>query len=187
MAASVPQPPPLPPLAPAASPSVVRVPRTVVPVVGMLIVAGFFAGIAAGRFASPSRPRGGDDVVATPNVAPQPVPPVQPIAIAPNPRPVVPPAPVIASAPMPRTVAVVPSASVEVAVAPEPRAAEVAEPKLVAIAAPVTEKKADQCKTYDTKVRFFPNIAAAKDAAKADKKLVFVLHISGDFGDPGFT
>ena len=50
-----------------------------------------------------------------------------------------------------------------------------------------SEEKTDRCKTYDTKVRFHPNIAEAKEDAKKSKKLLFVLHISGDFEDPGFT
>lgn len=46
---------------------------------------------------------------------------------------------------------------------------------------------ADRCKTFETKVRFHPTLADAGDEAKKSKKLLFVLHISGDFDDPGFT
>jgi hypothetical protein len=45
----------------------------------------------------------------------------------------------------------------------------------------------DRCKTYETKVRFHPTMADAADEARKSKKMLFVLHISGDFEDPGFT
>jgi hypothetical protein len=46
---------------------------------------------------------------------------------------------------------------------------------------------ADRCKTYDTKLRFHPTLADAADEARRERKMLFVLHISGDFEDPGFT
>jgi hypothetical protein len=46
---------------------------------------------------------------------------------------------------------------------------------------------ADRCKTYETKIRFHPTMADAADEARKAKKMLFVLHISGDFEDPGFT
>ena len=46
---------------------------------------------------------------------------------------------------------------------------------------------ADRCKTFDTKVRFHRGPAEAAAEAKASKKMLFVLHISGHFEDPGFT
>jgi hypothetical protein len=46
---------------------------------------------------------------------------------------------------------------------------------------------ADRCKTFETKVRFHPTMADAADEARKSKKMLFVLHISGDFDDPGFT
>lgn len=46
---------------------------------------------------------------------------------------------------------------------------------------------ADRCKTFDTKIRFHPTLADAADEARKSKKMLFVLHISGDFDDPGFT
>src|SRR6185503_4773740 len=46
---------------------------------------------------------------------------------------------------------------------------------------------ADRCKTFETKVRFHPTLADAADEARKSKKMLFVLHISGDFEDPGFT
>jgi len=45
----------------------------------------------------------------------------------------------------------------------------------------------DKCKTFGTKIRFHKGVGEAVEAAKAAKKLVFVLHISGHFDDPGFT
>lgn len=46
---------------------------------------------------------------------------------------------------------------------------------------------ADRCKTFETKVRFHPTMADAADEARKAKKMLYVLHISGDFEDPGFT
>jgi hypothetical protein len=46
---------------------------------------------------------------------------------------------------------------------------------------------ADRCKTFDTKVRFHPTMADSADEARKSKKMLFVLHISRDFDDPGFT
>ena len=46
---------------------------------------------------------------------------------------------------------------------------------------------ADRCKSYDTKLRFHPDIATAAEEAKTSKKMLLVLHISGNFDDPGFT
>jgi hypothetical protein len=46
---------------------------------------------------------------------------------------------------------------------------------------------ADRCKSYDTKLRFHPTLADAADEARKARKMLFVLHISGDFEDPGFT
>jgi hypothetical protein len=45
----------------------------------------------------------------------------------------------------------------------------------------------DRCKTFETRIRFHPTLADAADEARKARKLLFVLHISGDFDDPGFT
>jgi hypothetical protein len=46
---------------------------------------------------------------------------------------------------------------------------------------------ADRCKTFDTKIRFHAGLPEAATEAKLSKKLLLVLHISGNFDDPGFT
>ena len=46
---------------------------------------------------------------------------------------------------------------------------------------------ADRCKTFDTKVRFHAGLPEAAEEAKLSKKMLLVLHISGNFDDPGFT
>ncbi|MCI0702040.1 MAG: hypothetical protein L0241_13235 [Planctomycetia bacterium] len=46
---------------------------------------------------------------------------------------------------------------------------------------------ADRCKTFDTKIRFHPTVVDAADESRKAKKMLFVLHLSGDFDDPGFT
>jgi hypothetical protein len=45
----------------------------------------------------------------------------------------------------------------------------------------------DRCKTFDTRIRFHPGLPEAAEEAKQSKKLLLVLHISGNFDDPGFT
>jgi hypothetical protein len=46
---------------------------------------------------------------------------------------------------------------------------------------------ADRCQTYDTKIRFHAGLPEAAQEAKQSKKMMLVLHISGNFDDPGFT
>ncbi|QJW93433.1 hypothetical protein [Frigoriglobus tundricola] len=45
----------------------------------------------------------------------------------------------------------------------------------------------DRCQTFDTKIRFHPGLPEAAEEAKGAKKMLLVLHISGNFDDPGFT
>ena len=45
----------------------------------------------------------------------------------------------------------------------------------------------DGCKSFDTALHFVRNLAEAQKRAKADGRLVFVLHLSGNIEDPGFT
>jgi hypothetical protein len=53
---------------------------------------------------------------------------------------------------------------------------------------PVSElMPADRCKTFNTRIRFHPTVVDAADESRKAKKMLFVLHISGDFDDPGFT
>lgn len=66
------------------------------------------------------------------------------------------------------------------------------DPPLVDIPPPVVAEKKpikipDGCKTYDTAIHFVKNLETAQKRAKADGKLVFVLHLSGNIEDPGFT
>jgi hypothetical protein len=103
---------------------------------------------------------------------------------------------------------VVPSPAVGVEEAPMPREIVVreAEPQVVSVPVvvpvpvpgepiaaaefrlPASELlPADRCKTFDTKVRFHPTLVDASDEARKLKKMMLVLHISGDFDDPGFT
>jgi hypothetical protein len=46
---------------------------------------------------------------------------------------------------------------------------------------------ADRCQTFGTRVRFHRGPAEATEEAAKAKKMLFVLHISGHFEDPGFT
>lgn len=43
------------------------------------------------------------------------------------------------------------------------------------------------CSRHGTAIDFLPTPGAAAAAAKKNEKLVFVLHLSGHFEDPGFT
>jgi hypothetical protein len=43
------------------------------------------------------------------------------------------------------------------------------------------------CRTFDTAVHFTKNYDTARQRAATDGKLVFVLHLSGDLDDDGFT
>lgn len=66
---------------------------------------------------------------------------------------------------------------------PEAASAATAEFKL-----PLSEVlPADRCKTFDTKIRFHAGLPEAAEEAKLSKKMLLVLHISGNFDDPGFT
>ncbi len=50
-------------------------------------------------------------------------------------------------------------------------------------------KPADEavCGDYGTSVQFFKTPSEAATQAKKDQKLVFVLHVSGEFEKPDFT
>jgi hypothetical protein len=68
-------------------------------------------------------------------------------------------------------------------VVPVPTESAIAAPQL-----PAAEfLPADRCKTYDTLVRFHPGPVEAAEEARKSRKMMFVLHISGNFEDPGFT
>jgi hypothetical protein len=43
------------------------------------------------------------------------------------------------------------------------------------------------CSTFGTKVEFVSTPSEAARLAKKEQKLVFVLHVSGNFEDPRFT
>ena len=43
------------------------------------------------------------------------------------------------------------------------------------------------CGSYGTQVKFVSSPSEAARQAKAEEKLVFVLHVSGHFEDPAFT
>jgi hypothetical protein len=98
----------------------------------------------------------------------------------------------IAEAPMPRAI-VIRAAEPQVVsvplVVPVPVPAEpVGVVQVVENQLPASELlPLDRCKTFETKIRFHPTLADAADEARKARKLLFVLHISGDFDDPGFT
>ena len=92
--------------------------------------------------------------------------------------------------PMPREIVLRAAEPVVVpVVVPVPVPAEQAAAKPAEFQLPASELFAspDKCKTFGTKVRFHSGPADAIAEAKSSKKLLFVLHISGHFDDPGFT
>jgi hypothetical protein len=113
--------------------------------------------------------------------------PAEPTEKAAVPAPPVVPPPAVEPIPAPREVVI---RTVEVPVpVPVPAA-----PAIESAAASVEFKlppsevmPADRCKTFDTKIRFHPDLASAAEEAKLSKKMLLVLHISGNFDDPGFT
>ena len=51
----------------------------------------------------------------------------------------------------------------------------------------VPEKGGATCSAHGTRVEFFDTPSEAAKVAKKEQKLVFVLHVSGNFEDPRFT
>ena len=49
------------------------------------------------------------------------------------------------------------------------------------------EDKAPKCENHGTTIDFLETPSEAAKQAKKDGKLVFVLHVSGNFEDPRFT
>jgi hypothetical protein len=49
------------------------------------------------------------------------------------------------------------------------------------------EKTEGTCGSHGTRVEFFDTPSEAAKVAKKEQKLVFVLHVSGNFEDPRFT
>jgi hypothetical protein len=49
------------------------------------------------------------------------------------------------------------------------------------------DKDASSCGSFGTAVQFVETPAEAAARAKKEEKLVFVLHVSGNFEDPKFT
>ncbi len=58
---------------------------------------------------------------------------------------------------------------------------------LLAVLAPAAEKKAEPSGSCGTSLDFFDTPKEAARQAEKDGKLVFVLHVSGNFEDPRFT
>ena len=50
-----------------------------------------------------------------------------------------------------------------------------------------SDKSEGACGAFGTAVEFVDTPSAAAQQAKKDEKLVFVLHVSGNFEDPRFT
>jgi hypothetical protein len=57
----------------------------------------------------------------------------------------------------------------------------------LAQAGPDKQKAEGTCGSFGTTVEFVDTPSAAARQAKKEQKLVFVLHVSGNFEDPRFT
>ena len=57
----------------------------------------------------------------------------------------------------------------------------------LAQAGPDKQKTEGTCGSFGTTVEFVDTPSAAARQAKKEQKLVFVLHVSGNFEDPRFT
>jgi hypothetical protein len=103
------------------------------------------------------------------------------------------PPPVVEEIPMPRAIVVREPETVVVTV---PVVVPVPGEPVVVAAPPVPPEfrlpdtevmPADKCKQFGTTIRFHPGPVEAAAEAKSAKKMMMVLHISGNFEDPGFT
>lgn len=115
----------------------------------------------------------------------------QPVEVTSVTAPSEPPAPPVEPIPAPREVVVrtevVPVPLVVPLLGSEPAAAaEPAAPPEFQLP-PGEVIPADRCKTFETQVRFHAGLPEAAEEAKQSKKMLLVLHISGNFDDPGFT
>ncbi len=52
---------------------------------------------------------------------------------------------------------------------------------------PAPKKDEGGCSSHGTRVEFYDTPSEAAKIAKKEQKLVFVLHVSGNFEDPRFT
>jgi hypothetical protein len=134
----------------------------------------FLLGVVVTRKPAPPAPPPAETAAMVPAPqlpSPQPAPPTLPEVIV---RTELQPLPVVVPVPVPT--------------ATEPAVAFAPPAPAVEFKLPATEvMPADRCKSYDTKLRFHPDIATAAEEAKTSKKMLLVLHISGNFDDPGFT
>jgi hypothetical protein len=113
-------------------------------------------------------------------------PPTAPVAVA------LPQAELDNAIPPPREVVVRPAEPVAVPIVvpvpvPSETVAAAKPPEFQLPASELLPVAQDGCQTYGTKVRFHKDPAAAMTEARASKRMLFVLHISGHFDDPGFT
>lgn len=58
---------------------------------------------------------------------------------------------------------------------------------ILAAASPVRAQEACADETYGTAVTWMKDVSKAAEAAREEKKLVMVVHLSGELDDPGMT
>jgi hypothetical protein len=95
------------------------------------------------------------------------------------------PAPVEAP-PAPEQPVTAPPAPEQQASAPPLNPPEVADSSVLQLAA-AAQGKATTCQQYGTAVNFYDSPTEASKKALEEGKLVFVLHVAGNFEEPGFT
>jgi hypothetical protein len=98
----------------------------------------------------------------------------------------VPPAvePPVTAAPAPEQPVTAPPAPEQQASAPPPNPPEVADSAVLQLAA---QGKGTTCQQYRTAVNFYDSPSEARKKALEEDKPVFVLHVAGNFEEPGFT
>jgi hypothetical protein len=73
-------------------------------------------------------------------------------------------------------------------IAPAPEATPLKPQPVAPLPEPeVFKEKAPVCQQYGTKVDFYDSPADATRVAHKEQKLLFVLHVAGNFEEPGFT
>jgi hypothetical protein len=87
--------------------------------------------------------------------------------------------------PAPKQPVTAPPAPEQQASAPPPSPPEVADSSVLKLAA--AQGKGTTCQQYGTAVSFYDSPAEARAKAREEDKLVFVLHVAGNFEEPGFT
>jgi hypothetical protein len=175
--------PPYPPL-PRTRRPLIFWPAAVAAAVGsLLFVAALFAVIPHRRHAAPAAPTETASLVP---VAAEPAPVEAPPAPEQQASALPAPEQQATAPPAPEQQVSAPLMPEQQASAPPPNPPEVADSPVLSLAKAASEK-ATTCPQYGTAVNFYDSPTEASKKALQEEKLVFVLHVAGNFEEPGFT